>query len=443
MVGTWTYDAPSNTVTVTGGTSGSPASIAIDGYAADVAGGWGVITRLNNYQYQLACKFNIGDGSTETHVKDSEKQFVLADGVVGSWAYYFEVKANAYLTFGNMENQSQKATNQGVSFICLDVDIAVGLINNLVGGYKQGTIYLYSCQFTTLTYTSHITAHSGRIWNCILTKHVMLRWCYNADIYNVTIQKEDTYHAIATSSGTMDRILVQNVGNVFYSLGYETFSASNVVARGCVNFMQVYGAGSANFNFTNVDSDVMAFTFDASWTGKVYWKYLFDLQVLDKDGVAISEASVILKQADNTTVINATTDAIGKISQTTVTRGYYNRANDNTLQDYGPFKLTVTKTGYMPYVLNDIILNKNLDWRIYMRAQLSGDAGTGDVLKNKTFYTTDADSKLTGTLEYTGGGLICEMPEDKKELLDASLLVTTTLIMKEIKRRKPQSQLPR
>jgi hypothetical protein len=105
------YNAGTNILTVTGGTSGSPRNFA-DMYAEDVANGWGVVHQLNAYQYQIDCRVVIGDGSTSTYFQDKNKQITL-QGLSYNWTYYWNIQNNATCILGQLDDETNKATSKG------------------------------------------------------------------------------------------------------------------------------------------------------------------------------------------------------------------------------------------------------------------------------------------------------------------------------------------
>jgi hypothetical protein len=97
---------------------------------------------------------------------------------------------------------------------------------------------------------------------------------------------------------------------------------------------------TSDMYLVNPDFDV--YTFNWSGCTKVcYRQYEFDLST-------DAGATVTLKDNAGTTVFTET-PATGTITTQTVSRGYYNQANGNTLQDYGPFTLTITKDKKQTY----------------------------------------------------------------------------------------------
>jgi hypothetical protein len=113
----------------------------------------------------------------------------------------------------------------------------------------------------------------------------------------------------------------------------------------------------------NADTD----TWNTNWVGAqagiLYRQYTFDFTVTDSAGTPISGATVTLKDKNGNTVFSLTTDVNGKISTQTVTRGYYDQPRGNTLQDYSPHTLTITKAGWQKYVKTFTLAEKT-KWEI-------------------------------------------------------------------------------
>ncbi len=70
-----TYNAGTDTITVTAGTAGSPNTFT-DIYNADVAGSWGQVTKTGN-MFVFSAKLQVGDGSTATYLHDTFKKVTL------------------------------------------------------------------------------------------------------------------------------------------------------------------------------------------------------------------------------------------------------------------------------------------------------------------------------------------------------------------------------
>jgi hypothetical protein len=85
-----TYNAGTDTITVTAGTPGVPNTFT-DIYNADVAGAWGQVTKTGN-MFVFSAKLQVGDGSTATYLHDTFKKVTLNE--------IWTVKNNAELKTG-------------------------------------------------------------------------------------------------------------------------------------------------------------------------------------------------------------------------------------------------------------------------------------------------------------------------------------------------------
>ena len=92
---------------------------------------------------------------------------------------------------------------------------------------------------------------------------------------------------------------------------------------------------------------------------KIYVKFTFEIYVVDTSDTAISTANVLLKDKDNNTIIDTTTDVDGYLTQNVVSYYHtyvYNQSNFNEA-DNNPFTLTISKIGYIPYTEKFTFLN--------------------------------------------------------------------------------------
>jgi len=95
MPGTFAYDIPSNTITVTDGTELAPATFH-DMFLADGVGGWGVVDEIvADSMYKIDCNISFGDvGETSTYFQSKrEHVYIGAD---------LKVKSNATLELGDL-----------------------------------------------------------------------------------------------------------------------------------------------------------------------------------------------------------------------------------------------------------------------------------------------------------------------------------------------------
>lgn len=96
MPGTFAYNAGTDTITVTSGTSGAPATFN-DMYLADVAGGWGQVTEVvADAMYKIDCNVNFGDGATSTYFQSQNECVHFSDAKLPI------ITANATLELGDL-----------------------------------------------------------------------------------------------------------------------------------------------------------------------------------------------------------------------------------------------------------------------------------------------------------------------------------------------------
>ena len=128
--------------------------------------------------------------------------------------------------------------------------------------------------------------------------------------------------------------------------------------------------------------------------------YTLNITVLDENSNAISGASVILTDKDSNIVVNASTDADGKIedeeftvvSKTVISNGInrfagdwypfkYQLGQDTGADLHAPFILTISKSGYRTYRLADFYPSEPINWTIKL-----SDAEGGTKIYDSTIY---------------------------------------------------------
>lgn len=351
-----TYDAPSNTITVTGYTEGTPCTFN-DVYNADQAGGWGVVSKQGNVQYLFDAKLVIGDGSTSTWFADEAVQVDFSTNVfTGTYHNAIWVRVNAHFRLGRLRDAAKKITDHGCAVFAYSTRDDC----RIVLAYQSGVdVELYDSLFEALYQRMDIRVVDAKIYQ--VTSHGV-RWYYdlNVDVYRLNVAQSSQGIAIVT--GTWNDIFVYKCVYGLRCYQQYPFSISNVKLR--QNTIAIYAERiSVDAYIINGDIDNWNFAWAAPSTAKVYRQYAFDLRVSDKDDSPISGATVTLKDKDGNQVFQVTTDVNGEIITQTVSRGYYDQANGDTLQDYSPHTLTIEKTGYQTYKKKFTLENKT-DWEI-------------------------------------------------------------------------------
>jgi hypothetical protein len=363
MPGTFAYDTGTNTITVTGGTPSSPADFA-SMYAADQAGGWGVVTNPEPNTYRIASKLNIGDGSTSTFFKDTLKNLVIPSGVItGNSQTYCDVKSNATFQLGDLIDETKKVTKDGCQ-----MDFQEGSYYSTKLFYAHsGLVNLYSASFMISGGFSGrcvITESGGTAiaWNCFIIGCLAFLRVLNGDIFNIiSCYSSSTINQCSCSINN-----VNLVGSPYYMIemysNYQTI-AKNITSRSPNTAFLRPSAINVDQYIIDADTDEWSILWGSTCTGKIYRQNTINLHITDKDGNDIAGATVTLKDNGGSTVFSVSTGADGKITEQTVSRGYYDQAHSQTLQDYGPHTLTITKDGYQDY--QDVItLDRKLDLEV-------------------------------------------------------------------------------
>jgi hypothetical protein len=344
-----TYDAVSNIITCTGGTSGDPITFQNICDAND-AGGWGVVDANGTSQFIFSCRLYIGDGGTVTYFTDYDKQIVFTDtSISASGQFWILSQTNATVTFGTLISATYKSTAYGIDFITLNSTYWGRICNT------TGLVYFYGCSFSSLS-SCLIRGGgvNGRFWNCILRTTTSLEsFSTGSDIFNLTAVGAQTATRFFTGV-TMDRII--GLGVTYGAYAYnpaDGVTIRNLMLRGIVGFAVYIEAAStvANCYLINPDFDAWNFRWlTAPYNATVYRQYTINVTVTNKDGNALSNATVSLVDKNGTSVFSVTTDTNGNIATQTVTRGTYSQATGDSLQDLSPHTLTISKTGYQSYV---------------------------------------------------------------------------------------------
>ena len=325
-------------------------------------GQWGVVWKQGTTQYQIDSIFAIGDSSNATVFTDTSKLVVFT--VTGGQ----QVKsyANSTVTFGTLNDAATYSTKNGCTFI------STGQASAAFWTAYGGTVNWYSCTYigtgiANWVFSSAAGGYVKALYNCRF-ENVKSVTSYGStfDLYNVYVGGSQASLADATSNPTVNYLTCKASQ---YAIIFQ--GSSNLTVRNLIG-------GNQSLKFIYVDSlTVHGYLIDTVWldsanwtitwagvcTGNIYRQYTFNLKVTDKDNVAISGATVVLKDNAGTQIFSVTTDVNGDIVQQTVSRGYYNQANGNTLQDYSPHTLTITKAGYQRYT-KVLTLTEKTIWQI-------------------------------------------------------------------------------
>lgn len=360
---------------------------------------WGVVwlqtnTGLN-VQFTLDALLQVGDGTIVTYFADSNKDVVFSASVGGSYAApLIRVTSNCVVTFGVLRDSEKKVCDSGVRVTSFVDNLDTVILGGASGVVANSSVYLYSCTFlATVSGKDHHVGGflNGRIWFCTFNGMTDI-WLTGTgvDVFEVNILRPHygMYYPLGYFNSL--RIYGSTYAAIFSSYSYD-ITVYNAKVRGSSLYEVALRNSVVDLKLVNPDFDNWRLTWSGTCTNKVVRQYEFDL-------TTAPNATVTLKKADGSTVFSVVADAVtGTIATQTVSRGFYDYAHGDTLQDYGPFTLTITKTGKMPYTQTGIVLYEKTRLLVALRDQLTGTATAANVAAGATFYKDDADAKQVGS----------------------------------------------
>jgi len=351
--GSITYDSGSNTIKVVGFSESSPCTFE-DIYQADVSNGWGVVSKQGDNQYYFGCTLQIGDGSTETWLIDTNKM-IYED--VGMFLY---IKGNGHVRFGKVINSEKKITSGGCFIYTKNGNTYI------IEMAKNSYIELYS---TTLSARNRVFFDTSpnthaKIWNCNFEHIDFSGNPAQMDIYRLYfVHSNYGLKGIFTSAEDI-RLADVCYATEWYNQ-HEPVTMKNIATDKKEQYSFYLTSCTANFYIIDTDWKWIGY-FHYSSSAKVYRQYTFNLKVVDENGNPINDAKVKVYNKSGNLVLENTTDADGQIPEQIITRGYYDQAHGNTLVDFSPHMLVVEKEGYETYTIQ-FTPTEAIDWQISLK----------------------------------------------------------------------------
>jgi len=339
-----TYDAPSNTITVTGYTAGTPCTFE-DIYQADQSGGWGVVSKLGSAQYLFDCLLYIGDGSTETHFKDNEKQVVFKQIAISRWTKVLWIKDNAHFTLGDLRNATKKLVDNGCAIF--------GDFNDK--GYLPYTesnseLNLYASLFLGIANLRlDIRSSGAKIYGTnFIGAEAVSYLPSNSDIDAVNCYRTSFFR----NQGNIENVLIAETVTTFEYRYGDTGTQKNVVVKDYTTLLRGFGFNGTVY-LINIEVDgswVVAWASTGN-TGKFWRQYEFDVHAQDKEGNDLNGVSVVAEyKSPYGSAFSTTTDVNGNIATQTVDHGWFEGQYGSTEQVKAPLKVTYSKSGYQTVV---------------------------------------------------------------------------------------------
>jgi hypothetical protein len=343
-----------------------------DVLASNNAGSWGVVTSAGN-QYRLAARIFIGDGTSGNRgfFGDLNKSVTFTANSISTatfngtdyWSYYhIFVRDFSSLAFGNVINEANKVTADGVSILS---EVASTGIAFPVGRTTQnggiptntGLISCVSCKFgrtgaRTLFYILSMTGDSY-VWNCDFDRLEVTPG--NANVYNINLQ--GALYGLSRVSGLFDRAIVAGIAgpavyaNPIGEVAGTTFR--NLVTRNCNSWFEFNNGPTQDVFLVNPDADVRNVTAAGAATARMWEQYEFDLIIRQaSNGTAISGARVRFTDSTGAETFNNTTNANGAIATQTLNRGFYTSSGLSTITARTPHVMRIRRYGFLPFQLS-------------------------------------------------------------------------------------------
>lgn len=356
---TQNVQAGNNTITATGGTSGD--RLTLDNiYTADLAGGWGALTRVvGSYEirssnfvtciaYESRARIIIGDNSTQDYFQ-LPLQYYLFMGGVGN--YFLLQKTDAVLG-GSM--------NSAISFPC-------GISGGSFGADRSS---LTPTNSTCLIQANNFSWVFGgrRNGNGNITLQGASGSYYTDS--SIALRSSTDGAVVLSTSHTFTRVHLAggdfsfpSGGNTLTNINTDVSSLTGTATLTIRNLTKIAGTGNwKNFGYQTNQSLVnvsgfTSFQFNSNGERSTYLKWEFNLIVTDRNGNAIEGATVKIVNALGVTVATLTTDSNGAIAQQDLIEEDFHVISGSATISKGngvantPHTVTITKTGYQTKVI--------------------------------------------------------------------------------------------
>lgn len=350
MTVTWAYNVGTNTATASGAGSTNFAALV----AADTAGGWGKFTAdATGTQILCSAKIQIGNSAQVVNFIDSGKQITFVTGAIPAsdypWIYVYYYST---ITLGILQDATAKTTSDGCSLIATDTTYWGRIIQTENQVSVESIANLYSCTFLGFRsgYNYLVLSSLSKMYNCMLTGGFDFADA-TGDLFNLYISNTQYAFFHINNDADFTGVHLLKCNTLAFLVGSNNAILRDIVALQntlvieCVSF-------TGNLYLINPKIDTWAYSWYLSTGGKVFRQYEFDL-------TTDTSALCVLKDVSNNTVFSVTSDGTtGAIATQTVSRGFYDQAHGDTLQDYGSFALTISKAGKNTHTETIILTQK-------------------------------------------------------------------------------------
>lgn len=322
---------PHGVLTLSGSTALDPFSI-VDLYNADVAAGWGVITRIDLQTYRVNCYIQ----SSGQFWTDTYKTIIFEDGInSASSTWKLGTISGSNRTSGSCTIIISSTWLSNLSFQSLTA-YRTSFLNVLFTGYNG--LGLVGGGF-----------NSGIIQDCMIERFRNFVPALGCVLKNITYSSFD--NAFANGAATFLNVRMLSGSRVFQTGGAnQTIYAKGLYTESASAILWIGLNGTLNLVDSTIDNGGAC---NANSTGSVLNdKFSFNLNVTDNTGIALQSANVQVYDKDLNVVVNVNTDVNGNIVEQEITRRQYtvNNLTVSSPVNRYPFTIVISKTGYNNYI---------------------------------------------------------------------------------------------
>lgn len=319
--------------------------------------GWGVVDAVSVNHFIINAKLVFGNGTLEgeTWFSDRSKYITFEDALSTDFESLMYVEDYAYVTFGELVDESLKITKFGCTFHKADSYHA--FLMDGASDFHQA-VHFYSCKFSgdgsglnrTVVRVFGITSDRGKLYNCVFD--------YDTSVQLVAQGYVDVYNLQAVSGGAIlisvlggsENNVIDTVTAMNYT--YFAYDFENTIWRNMLildettTFVRYLSESSY---LINVNSSVWGFSWFGSPIGEFYRQYEFDLTFTFDNGSYAEGTNVTISNSYLGTSDSWILTSNGSIPQMTYSMGHYNRTDGDSLYDYNPYNITATLDGFQTY----------------------------------------------------------------------------------------------
>ncbi len=369
------YDSGTDTLTITGGTSGTPYTWEDvwdydNGTVTSTNNGTGtidgsepittVMDKCGTGSYHIKSNIVFGDGSTVTHFQSKLELIYFDDGKE------FQVADEAHLYIG------EKSGDWGINGSTWSFAPSATMNMTKIGGTHQteAVVGLYASTLINRS-DERVQLYAGDkevINTTLLGSDPERLWYIGGGSYGSytlkSVYAANCYLQVYQSPTEMNDI---HVHSALYGLlaGYSDLTAENCRFTDIAN-SEVFASGGTNFTVSVLDpTNNLSTPTIADNTVTVEEQYTCNIKVVDEQGNAIQGVTVKCEDTIGSEVFSVTTDASGVIAEQVITYKQW-AGTSETETAYSPHKFVISKDGLSEKVIANVTVAGAIEWVVQL-----------------------------------------------------------------------------